>query len=39
MKISLILVVIGFIFMLLVLSFLVTACILSGGIDEESKNK
>lgn len=37
MKISLILVVIGFVFMLLILSFIITACILSGGIEDEKK--
>ena len=34
MKISLILVIIGFIILLLLLSFIITACILNGGIDE-----
>lgn len=35
MKISLILVVLGFIVILLLLSFMITSCIISGGIDNE----
>lgn len=37
MKISLILVVIGFIIMLLILSFIICSCILSGGNEDEKK--
>lgn len=38
MKISLILVVVGFIIILLLLSFMITSCIVSGGIEND-KNK
>ena len=37
MKISLILVVIGFILILLLLSIMITSCIVSGGVSDEDK--